>query len=66
MTGHTAPVARPETCPSCTADPTTARGRYCASNACRCGHDDCPAARSWTPLRTPLANVEPIQPSNTE
>lgn len=49
---------RPECCPTCDADPKAASGRYCAQASCRCGHPDCPAFASWTPLRE--LNVTPL------
>lgn len=54
---------RPECCPSCAADPTCAPGRYCASKACRCGHDDCPAFAFYRPLERPFGYVELLHPT---
>lgn len=37
-------------CLTCATDPRRAPGRYCASKACRCGHEECPAFESYAPL----------------
>ena len=52
-----------QTCPSCVADPKAAPGRYCASRACRCGHEACPAFPFYRPLERPFAYVELLHPA---
>lgn len=41
---------RPEQCATCQADPSIARGRYCAPARCYCGHEQCPAFATWVPI----------------
>lgn len=50
-------------CPSCTADPTAAPGRYCAPRRCLCGHEACPAFPSFRPLERPFAYIALLHPN---
>ena len=38
-------------CPTCAADERYAPGTYCAPARCLCGHPECHAYPSWTPMR---------------
>ena len=38
-------------CPTCAADERYAPGTYCAPARCYCGHPECHAYPSWTPIR---------------
>ena len=57
---------RPETCPSCAADPKVAHGRYCAPLRCYCSHPECPAFASYRPPTQPFPYVELLHPRRTE
>ena len=46
-------------CQTCTEE---GRKGYCAPLRCYCGHEDCHASASWTPL--PALNVTPIVKNN--
>lgn len=47
-------------CPTCAADDEAAPSRYCASKACVCVHEDCPAFPNTPPRRDPWNNVTAI------
>ena len=38
-------------CPTCADDERYAPGTYCAPARCLCGHPECHAYPSWTPMR---------------
>lgn len=59
-------MARELTCASCTADPKSAPGRYCAPRRCYCGHETCHAFASWRPLERPFAYLSLLHPIKKE
>jgi len=61
----TTPDQRAQACPTCAANPKAAPSRYCASLACRCGHDSCPAAASWVPREGQARVIHLPEPRTT-
>ena len=48
-------------CPTCADDERYAPGTYCAPARCLCGHPECHAYPSWTPIRHLAAVPNPTR-----